>query len=313
MTSQAPHLSAAEVNPEFVLAKCDYFVDVQLWPLLDTLHPRRWLENFPQEEIPHAIHLLNAFLYFSNPLIDEMLRAAFLGLCQHVLPRGAPLLSIQTAWATFVDSTLVTFPTGEIPSSADSGFNFARKARQVLGIPEPGILAPEDALATLLHRGPRPVVFFDDFVGSGRQFIRTWERIYNLSATMSISFARLSSTQRGGRFFYCPLLCTEYGYKAIRSRCPQVVISPAHIVPSRYSAIVPDSIIWPPDLQPTAPDFLRRASTRAGIADTNGGAGDWRGFDKLALAIAIGDSVPDATLPIFYCEKNGWKPLIRRR
>lgn len=48
------------VNQELVQAKCDYFVDVQLWPLKATLDPERWLSNFENDELDHAIHLLNS-------------------------------------------------------------------------------------------------------------------------------------------------------------------------------------------------------------------------------------------------------------
>lgn len=313
MASVSSQVPAASIDEQFVLTKCDYFVEVQIWPLLDRLNPSRWLENFEENEKRHAVQLLNTFMFFCEPLVNEMLKAAFQGLSAYVVRRDEPLLNALTSWATFVDSVIITHVTGEVPSPTDSGYAFARKARQVLQIPEERILGPDKVLEILLLGVPRPIVFVDDFVGSGSQFIQTWRRLINVAGRGRTSFERIAPLIRGAKFFYCPLICTEIGYQRIRDMCPEVVLHPAHMLSSRSSALDADSIIWPENLKPTAVEFLRKASSRGGIPDTNGGVNDWRGFNKLGLALAIGDSVPDATMPIFYWEKNGWKPLIRRR
>jgi hypothetical protein len=51
-------------------------VDVQLWPYRNDMDPRRWLANFEEEEMGHAVALLNSFLYFSEQLVDELFVAA---------------------------------------------------------------------------------------------------------------------------------------------------------------------------------------------------------------------------------------------
>jgi len=137
--------------------------------------------------------------------------------------------------------------------------------------------------------------------------------IINLDDSTFISFRMLSNKMRGVQFFYIPLICTEYGYNRIKNDCPEVILSPSHILSERYSAFSNHSIIWPDHLRETASHVIQSVSKRAGIPDTNGGEQDWRGFHKLGLALAIHDTIPDATLPIFYWEKNGWKPLIQRR
>ena len=193
----------------------------------------------------------------------------------------------------------------------DSGFAFARKARQVLGIREEQILSPDRAAAELYSGPIRPVVFVDDFVGSGNQFLETWERGVKISNTISISFRQLSLL-RGTEFYYCPLVCTEFGYKRLRSSCSRLMLNPAHVLSASYSALHKESLIWPDHLRSTAADFLRTASGRAGIPDNGGGVGDWRGFNSLGLTIAFAHSVPDATLPIFYWKENGWSALVRQ-
>jgi hypothetical protein len=100
-------------------------------------------------------------MYYSEALIDEMFVAAFQGLSGEIMRRSPSLLNVRAAWRAFVDSVIITRVTGEIPSDTDSGYNFARKARQLLGISEERILNPQEVLLQLYNHGPQPVVFVD--------------------------------------------------------------------------------------------------------------------------------------------------------
>ncbi len=246
-------------------------------------------------------------MYFSNSLIEQMFSAAFQGLSALLRQRGEPFLTTQTTWRAFVKSAIATRVQGEVPSDADSSFHFVRMARQVLGLPESQIMDPSLAVSELASKGNRPVVFFDDFVGSGRQFLGTWRRSFPINSHSQMSFEKLAALMRGAKFYYCPLICTEYGRQRVSQGCPHVTIAPAHLLPDTYGALAPTSILWPPHLRASAQSFVEGASRRAGIPDPQ-----WRGFHGLGLALAFEHSVPDATLPLFYWEDNGWKPLIRR-
>lgn len=305
-----PSLSPSEVPPKFVTAKCDYFVDVQLWPP-HKLRPEAWLTNFKSDEMPFAVHLLNAFLYYSDHLIDHLFGGAFQSLSEILHPaQPAGFLEIQSGWRNFVDSLLIIPVEGALPNITDSGMSYAARARHVLGINESRILPAQQAVRQMLGGG-KTVVFVDDFVGTGEQFLRTWNRRIAISESFAVTFERLSELP-GMRFYYCPLICTEVGYGAIVSQCPKVVLRPAHVLSTRYNALASDSIIWPDSLRSAAYGFLRTVSERAGIPDSNGAEDDWRGYRQMGLSLAFANSVPDATMPLFYWEKNGWKPLIRR-
>jgi hypothetical protein len=303
---------STRVNQELLQAKCDHFVDVQLWPLKAQLQPEQWLSNFHEDELDHAIHLLNAFMYFSTALVDNMFVAAFQTLSRFFRGYNDVFLTSQAAWKDFLARVRFTYVTGEIPNPTDSGFAFARRARQLLGIEEVRIQDPESVLKYLFTDGPCPVVFVDDFVGSGSQFVTLWNRPIPAESGAPISFSQLSRI-RGQTFYYCPLICCSKGVEAIQANAPTVKLNPCHILPKNYSAVAIDSVVWPATLLPTGAAFLRAASARAKIPDTDGlQVDDWQGFRKLGLTLAFAHSVPDATMPIFYWEKNGWKPLIRR-
>ncbi len=306
----SPSISPAEMTKELVISKCNYFVDAQLWPTKVNLNPERWLSNFLPDEIEHAVQLLNSFMFFSDELTNRMFAASFHLLSNRIRGRGVSYQSAKITWNSFIDNVIVTPVRGEQPNISDSGFSFARKARQQLNLKEEQLMDQEACLRALID-GPRSVMFVDDFVGSGAQFRTTWERKIKLDRNTSVSFQDLAKA-RGSSFYYCPLVCTEMGYRYLLRYCPEVIISPVHILPSRYSALDPSSFLWPDHLRPSAISFLQKASQRAGIPDNNGKVDDWRGFRKLGLSIAFAHSIPDATLPILYWSKNGWKPLMRR-
>jgi hypothetical protein len=295
------------VQEDFVLRKCAYFVEVQLWPRTVHIDPARWLANFNSAERDHAVHLLNAFLYFSNDLVKELLRAAFQSLSADVVPFGGPFVQADATWQAFRRSVLVTHVTGETPSDTDSGYLFKRLARQELGIPEANILPPDRALSLLLARGPRPLLFVDDFVGSGDQFVTSWRRELVLPNGRTLSFDGYSQLCRT-QFFYCPLICTTRGHDTIAATCPAVSLRPAHVLPAQYNVLDQDSLIWPDHLRPDAARFITMASARAGIPGPV-----TFGYKNLGLCLAFEHCVPDATLPLFYHDLNGWNPLVRRK
>lgn len=159
--------SHLKVTQDFVLQKCSYFQDVQLWPAAATaLNPEGWLTNFLAEETECALYLLNAFMYYSEPLINQLFLASFQNISS-LEPFRSDKHTWQKRWQEFFDSLYVTFVTGENPNPTDSGHSFARKARKILGLPQARIVTPEEALERVLLSRDAIVIFVDDFVGSG--------------------------------------------------------------------------------------------------------------------------------------------------
>lgn len=288
-----------------------YLIDVGVWPKRANFDPIGWLKNFTPEEVPLALRLLEGFTYFSQELVAQMFRSAFLNVSQKVVNNKQNYLTAQNEWSSFIDSILVVRVTGEIPNDADSGFAFARLAREVLNIPERQILPPDQAITALLSGRTYNVLFVDDFVGSGNQFGDTWERRYKTNLSISYSFKDVAGMLTPNtNFFYCPVICTELGRVEIARRCPEVQIEPAHFYGSKHSAITADSDIWREDMQTEGPEFVKIASERAGLPDLNGEVGCWRGFGKLGLALSFQHGWPDASLPLFYSTVRGWRPLL---
>ena len=299
------------LDQDFVLEKCAYFANVGLWPREASMPYAPWLDNFSEDDRTYGVHLLNAFIYFSRELTDALLVGAVQDLSRRIVRVDDRFDRAAAQWNDFLDSVYVTYPTGEVPSATDSGYAFARKARQVLGIPEARILGPGEVVAALDRLGPRPVLFLDDFLGTGNQFIETWERLYP-TAVGTESFETLTSSLSFSAY-YVPLVAAQLGMTRIANDAPDVTVSPAHVLTAEYSALAPDSFVWPAELAADAGAVLERVSRDAGIPDTGGlTPEDWRGFGQLALTLAFEQAVPDATLRLFYWTENDWTPLVRR-
>jgi hypothetical protein len=297
----------------YVLDKCKTAIEFQLWPpeMESRLEP--WLANFEPHEQEHAYYLLGSFLFFSEKLVRQMFLAAFHDLSSRVRKNGRSIIGERPAWRHFFDRVIITQVMDEHPSPADSGHIFARHARDLIGIDQAQIVSNQEALQILLAQRDRPVVFVDDFVGSGHQFITTWTRSHNIAGANGISFKRIAASQPQDRMFfaYCPALCTSFGASEIQKHCPEVIISPGNFVSAKYSALANDSIIWPRHLMSSAFNFVEQVSRRAQIPDSDGDVGDWRGYKKQGLCLAFNHGMPDASLPIFSWSKNGWNPLVR--
>ena len=292
--------SDALVTEQFVLEKIEYFSDIQLWPR--TVQPKRWLDNFSDCERPYAVHLLNSFAHFNQEIVNQLFVSAFQLLSCEVLPVGATLDEAVQGWIDFRNRVLITPVNGENPSPADSGYRYASKARDLLNIPSHQLVTHEDALKAVVSDATRPIIFVDDFVGSGQQIVSHWNRQVTVNGT-ELSF---SVAAKGGiaRAYYCCALATDYGVGRIATAGLPLTVRAGNILPANASAVASDSLVWPKSEYANGVAFLDAANARAGIT-TNA-----TGFHKLGLTVGIEGRVPDATLPIFLWDQNDWTPLF---
>lgn len=304
---------AVELPPS-VAENWKFFVSAQLWPRATRFDPKGWLENFDASDQKYAIRLLEGFTYFADELVSALFQGAFQNLSQLVVQNKDNYFSASSQWTQFLESAIVVRAEGNYSSDADSGFIFTRLARDKLGVQEEQLLSPAKALDQLRASPRGNVIFVDDFVGSGEQFENTWTKIHQLSNLGAASFKSLVAIIGSGAvgFYYCPLICTDVGRDYIARMCPLVKLVPAHALPETYSALSSNSVIWREDMKVEGPLFVERASVKAGIPFRDGQEGCWMGYGKLGLALAFEHGWPDAVLPIFTHQENGWKPLLKK-
>ena len=303
-------LSPLSIKPleELVLSKCDSFVRMGVWPSGEKIRPRKWLENFNETEKEFALYLLNSFTYYNMDLCIALLRASFLNLSTLLTPCDTIRQHLSNWDKLLADSVFIPV-TGESRNITDSGNILAAYLRREMLIPQDNILTVDllydpgylHILKTFKH-----VIFFDDFVGSGRQFLTMWNDDFEKEAKIFDSVhdqcKKLSLTSH-----YCAMLGTKYGVNRIIREASDIDLHFAHILEENMSPIHPDSIVWPEHLKKDALDFIMNTSRRAGIPDNQ-----IAGFHNLGLTIAFNFTIPDATLPIFRWKKNGWFALMEK-
>lgn len=289
-----------------VIEACDRLVDFAVWPR-GKVEYKAWLNNFDTADRPLAVQMLGRFTYLSHQMVDHLFVSAFQSISNHLGESGIDFSAKQAAWQSFCSEVIIVPVMGEQPSPADSGWGFARKARQLLGIDEARLKHPHEAVEMIVGGSTAPVVFVDDFVGSGEQFRTTWRRRHQSAG--GASFAAQAS-----RFsaYYCNVMMTAYGRDRIRLLAPEVRLVSGNTIPRNHNFSVVGSAMWPRGNALQGARLARRIGARLGYTKSDGGVRDWRGFHKLGLGIAMEDSMPDANLPLFFEDIDGWQPLVRR-
>lgn len=147
------------------------FREMLLLPKPNGLDFESWLDNFQkQEEKELAARILKYFIYFSDDLIDQMLRTV-IGRCGYYFMQNVP------GWNhdSFKSECWYSFIQGENPDDAtDSGYIFTRKLREVLNIPDNRIIKFDTLFKKLETSTLQNVILVDDFVGSGAQTDKAW-------------------------------------------------------------------------------------------------------------------------------------------
>lgn len=288
---------------EETLTRSDYFRSVQVWPTSDELDYKGWLNNFSGEEEKNlAALILDFFMFFPKKMINYM-------LTKTVGYAGYALAIHFSDWEHkhFKNRCIYTFITGENPSPTDSGHIFVRKLRDELHIGEDQIIDFSNLHETLNSKSsPVPVILVDDFVGSGEQCAKAWNRKCSKTGlTMSDLVAK------GHVLIYAPLIASLKGYNRIVKDCPELKLSIAHILREEYDLFNPQCACWKQDqeLYTKGTNLIIEKSRSLGIPES--GVNSIRGFHNQGLALAFEHGAPDAIPAIFYWA-DSWTPLVKR-
>ncbi len=283
-----------------VLSKCEVLKRAGLWLSEPKMRPRAWMDNFETSDRHIAARLLDRFTFYNTKLTNRLLMAAYDSIGDG-MPKG-PGAPDRSALLTSVPNAVWTPVQGEIPNPTDSGNLLCRLARQELGVPQASIVDNDQALASA--QSGKAVIFVDDFVGSGQQFITTWQRNRNGSSFASVN-AKSPFTA-----IYVNLVATSAGVKNIHRIAPSVAVCATHVLEQK------STVYSNPAGLPEIAAFLAKYASRltppeAHITKYPGFV--QFGFGKLGLMFGFEHSIPDSTLPIFWSPGNGsWEPLIER-
>ncbi len=300
----------ADLYVESVLAKCEALKNNGLWAPEPRLRPAAWLTNFTDDhERLLAAIILDNFIFYADRASDRLLVAAYNRFEDDVLlgritQPGDPV--------TFLQSLVFAPVEGENPRPTDSGKTMCRKLRDLIELDDDRFFEPGKALAEVKATG-RPVVFVDDFLGSGQQLIKTWNRPHPGNGPQSFKEAHAA---RPFDAFCLALIATDTAIRNAQTAAPGITIVSTHVLDATYSV----QTLQAPQLDPPMDDiqtalraFLQR---HAGSLDLKpflqSGDGPLFGFHELGLLFAFEHGVPDSTIPLLWAKGPGsWIRLVK--
>lgn len=292
-----------DVYVKDVLARCEALKRAGMWLPEPRIRPRAWIDNFDDGDKILAAQLLERFVFYNQRLTDSLLTASFYSIADGL--KKGPAAPARAQLLQALPRAVFTPVSGEAPNPTDSGYFLCRRARQVLNVDEASIKNTNEALKAAENGSP--VVFVDDFIGSGDQFLTTWQ-----DSSAGVSFEQLQAAL-GFTAIYVSLVGTDTGIANIGKYAPSVAVCVTHKIDVRGT-------LWGlqtlnPSLYTQVDALLKKYTPRLTPHDAYMHQGNYLtyGYKGRGLFFAFEHSVPDATLPIFWCRgTNSWEPLIER-
>lgn len=292
-----------------VISKCDSLKRNGFWAPEPQVRPKAWLENFPEgDERALAAILLDNLVFLGDRAVERLLVAAYNELEDQILLNTLPT---NLPGSVFMQRVKFTPVEGEAPRPTDSGKSFCRKLRDAVELPDDRFVDPTIALQQAILANP--IVFIDDYLGSGQQLIKTWHRHY--AASSPRSFAEAYAQNQFSAVCLVPV-ATETSLLAIQTHASGLQVIATHVLDASYSAkLLEAPVLVPPvaDLQADLRSLLARHAPLLDLPPFLTGDQAIYGFAELALLLAFGHGVPDSTLPVVWAPGPGdWIKLVKQ-
>lgn len=297
---------------EQIRERCRDLLKARLWTA-DTpaMRPNTWLNNFDEDERALVAALLDCFVFLPETHADSLLRRAFRKLISARFADGTyATLADARVWLSQVVFTPIE---GERPKPVDSGNAMCRKLRQLLVLRDDQFQRPDAALESFALG--RPLVFVDDFIGSGDQLCATWDR--RRRADSPRSFSEANQPKVASAHALC-LAVTEKGLVRTRGLSNGPDLFAAHVLTDRdtFRGAISRIPSHPAGtaLEARLEALLRKYAPELAL-ETYMKRNDYNvlGYHRLSLIFAFWNSVPDATLPLLWARAHdNWTPFIPR-
>jgi len=286
----------------------DFYSRVGLWPSQpDRINPSGWLRNFDNQDLALATHLLDSFLYLNRAQTMRMSESAFHSLSLNIERASSDLPGV--AWTKFRRNVLVTYPVAREGNSTASGRLFIRHARESAIVGPHQFFDPELVVSTCSHgAGQPPVVMLDDLAATGDQFASALLKEYVQTNGTKVSLYGRLQEGNIASISYIPTISTASAKQRLQREFPEVLISPAHVLPLNSSACNDPTELEPNGDTELLARFLEKYADRAGYNKKIK-----YGYRNSGLALAFEHGTPDNTLPIFSAGAVSWRSLIPRQ
>ncbi len=287
-----------------------------------------WLDNFrddapgsPSERL-HALHLLSQFMYFGSPQMRELLRAMYRDIFKYPIVKALRKANNDTTDAAFLsrsfrDELEKTRFLG-VGNPSESGCHLLYYFRQENMLPKCLFIHTHEIFArtgdppalSLREPAVERYVFIDDFCGSGEQGTKYSEDIVKA----------LKQLRPTAKVAYCVLFATRSGLQKVREGTlfdPESVKAVLEL-DSTYKCFSDESRYFKGENSCADRSFAKRMCEGYGSSLFEGDSADSYmsayplGYRDGQLMIGFHHNTPDNTLPIFWCDDSGWRPIFRR-
>jgi hypothetical protein len=181
-----------------------------------------------------------------------------------------------------------------------SAYVILRHFEKRLGVSS-DLMARAEDIGSLVSNGVQAIVFVDDLLATGSQFITEFATPYNL--------AKVPTTTS---LIYAPLVAHVDGVNKIAQSLPNVSVATVELLGSQHAIFGPNgrSFFDGSNKPEAAWNLYSTILASRGIVLS---ASDRRGFGELELAFFFEHAAPDNSLPIFWWKScPNWKPLFYR-
>ena len=259
-----------------------------------------WLKNFSgaatgssAAERTMALWLLSSFVYFTIDDVREFSRFLFseyihTKLGEYQSEGKFQELSVPEKITHILDATLFL----SLGNDSESGSNVLYYFRQINGL-EKSVFQKD------MDKKYENIVFVDDVTISGTQALTYISKMKESIENEKIYFLT---------FLASDIAIDELTYIAVQTLC-------GNLITEREKCFSRNSYVFASESRKRYLNLTARMCQYYGEIITKGhpeADGYPLGFDQAQSLFCFFYNTPDNTLPIFWCDRNGWKPLFKR-
>lgn len=234
-----------------------------------------WLGQFRRDEVPIVCRLLAAFSYYNVRRLNSALLTIHDRIINLVHVAPEEILFVQTGY----------------PARSGSLVAYLHRLRN--GIPKDRFVTMPDLVKLCLDR-ETPVVFLDDFIGTGRQATEVWQHAADLD---------LLCRDRSRMYIFAAAVGTESGITFVQKHTGFHVLV-AEVLPRSVSVLSRPCSLFSTEVERVAAVRVLERYGEALYPEHP------LGYKGSASLVGFFYSTPNNTLPIFWATTDGWIPLL---
>jgi len=279
---------------------------------------KQWVENFTNsdpatqnQERLNAIYLLSKFLYYGNKETREMLKCIYrdkfqYNVIQQIRKDNGMTSDLSIIKPSFNDVLSKTRFLG-VGNPSESGMHLLYYFRQENELTKDLFIHSHEIFKidssrsiSLADKSIKRYIFIDDFCGSGQQAISYSQNIVDNIKSLD------SSTQVD----YYPLFATDEGILKVKKGTSFDNVDAVFTLDSSYKCFEINSRYFAEHKDEPLIDKMFARST----CEKYGKKLFYHplGYNDCQLLLAFFHNTPDNTLPIFWSEKDSWRPFFKR-